>query len=238
MDFERAYTLRIIINNLINKLTNARSAILESRWAVIGSFFIFFGIILFIVQFISPHFFSLRFETGLVGLSLGLLSVGVAIYAIHLSKKTDRKHTELLKRITVQISELPETLGNDTIALPILDGSEELIEILEKLNQEKLSELKLEEERREELKLKEERLRAEILLAELPREEKRLRELKLEEERLEEERRKIDRPEKYSKSAAKRRLDEDTKRVGYKRGEIYEIGDGKWGVNWGGKYPL
>jgi len=33
-------------------------------------------------------------------------------------------------------------------------------------------------------------------------------------------------------------LDEDTKRVGYVSGEIFEIKDGKWGVQWGGKYPL
>jgi len=44
--------------------------------------------------------------------------------------------------------------------------------------------------------------------------------------------------EKKSKAAAQKRLDEDTKRVGYQRGEIYQLEDGSWGVHWGGKYPL
>ena len=44
--------------------------------------------------------------------------------------------------------------------------------------------------------------------------------------------------EKGSKKEAQKRLDEDTKRVGYIRGEIYQLEDGTWGVQWGGKYPL
>lgn len=41
-----------------------------------------------------------------------------------------------------------------------------------------------------------------------------------------------------SKSAARKRLDEDTKKVGYVRGEIYEVENGRWAIHWGGKYPL
>lgn len=41
-----------------------------------------------------------------------------------------------------------------------------------------------------------------------------------------------------SKAAAQKRLDEDTKRVGYVRGELYQLEDGSWGIHWGGKYPL
>lgn len=41
-----------------------------------------------------------------------------------------------------------------------------------------------------------------------------------------------------SKVATQKRLDEDTKKVGYVRGEIYEMDDGKWGIHWGGEYPL
>ncbi len=41
-----------------------------------------------------------------------------------------------------------------------------------------------------------------------------------------------------SRAAAQRRLDEDTKRVGYVRGEIYQLEDGNWGIHWGGEYPL
>jgi len=46
------------------------------------------------------------------------------------------------------------------------------------------------------------------------------------------------RPEKGSKEAAQKRLDEDTKKVGYVRGEVYQLKDGGWGIAWGGKYPL
>ncbi len=41
-----------------------------------------------------------------------------------------------------------------------------------------------------------------------------------------------------SKNASQKRLDEDTQRVGYVRGEIYQLEDGSWGIHWGGKYPL
>jgi tetrahydromethanopterin S-methyltransferase subunit G len=41
-----------------------------------------------------------------------------------------------------------------------------------------------------------------------------------------------------SKIAAQKRLDEDTKRVGFVRGEVYQLEDGRWGIHWGGKYPL
>jgi len=41
-----------------------------------------------------------------------------------------------------------------------------------------------------------------------------------------------------SKIAAQKRLAHDTEGVGYVRGEIYQLEDGRWGVHWGGKYPL
>ena len=41
-----------------------------------------------------------------------------------------------------------------------------------------------------------------------------------------------------SKKAAQKRLDDDTKRVGYLRGELYQLKDGTWAISWGGKYPL
>jgi hypothetical protein len=44
--------------------------------------------------------------------------------------------------------------------------------------------------------------------------------------------------EKKSKEAAQKRLDEDTQRVGFVRGGIYQLEDGSWGIHWGGKYPL
>jgi hypothetical protein len=41
-----------------------------------------------------------------------------------------------------------------------------------------------------------------------------------------------------SRKLAQRRLDEDTKKVGYQRGELYQLPDGRWAIHWGGKYPL
>lgn len=41
-----------------------------------------------------------------------------------------------------------------------------------------------------------------------------------------------------SRQVAQRRLDEDTKRVGYQRGELFRRDDGVWAIRWGGKYPL
>lgn len=43
---------------------------------------------------------------------------------------------------------------------------------------------------------------------------------------------------KGTKAEAQKRLDNDTKRVGYVRGEIYQLQDGSWGIHWGGKYSL
>ena len=41
-----------------------------------------------------------------------------------------------------------------------------------------------------------------------------------------------------SKRRAQKRLDEDTRNVGYQRGELKENEDGTWSIAWGGKYPL
>lgn len=44
--------------------------------------------------------------------------------------------------------------------------------------------------------------------------------------------------ENKTKATAQKRLDEDTNRVGFVRGEVYQLEDGSWGIHWGGKYPL
>ena len=41
-----------------------------------------------------------------------------------------------------------------------------------------------------------------------------------------------------SKAQAQARLDADTRKVGYVRGEPFQKEDGSWGIHWGGKYPL
>ena len=41
-----------------------------------------------------------------------------------------------------------------------------------------------------------------------------------------------------SEEAARKRLDRDTKKVGFQRGEVRQLEDGTWGIAWGGKYRL
>ena len=41
-----------------------------------------------------------------------------------------------------------------------------------------------------------------------------------------------------SRILAQSRLDEDTKKIGRPRGELYKLPDGRWAIHWGGKYPL
>jgi len=43
---------------------------------------------------------------------------------------------------------------------------------------------------------------------------------------------------KQSKEVAQKRLDEDTRKVGYVRGELFQNEDDSWSIHWGGKYPL
>ena len=49
---------------------------------------------------------------------------------------------------------------------------------------------------------------------------------------------KVTRMDYKSKEAAQQRLAQDIKRVGYVRGEIYQLKDGSWDIHWGGEYPL
>jgi hypothetical protein len=44
--------------------------------------------------------------------------------------------------------------------------------------------------------------------------------------------------EKQSKKAVQKRLEEDTRKVGYVRGELFQNADGSWSIHWSGKYPL
>ena len=178
------------MNNLINKLTNAFSARMESQGAVIGGFLLVVGTILLLYQLISVLFYSSATETGLFGWSLGLVSVGLGVIAIHLSIKIGKIHAKSLTRLYESFIAYRIEWLTDKFTPPTQEQKKEILERLERLKEERL---------------------------EIPKEE---------------------RPEEDSKSAAQRRVDEDKKRVGYVRGEIYEIEDGKWGVNWGGKYPL
>ena len=48
----------------------------------------------------------------------------------------------------------------------------------------------------------------------------------------------LDDSKAYGKEAAQKRLADDTKLVGYIRGELYEVEKGKWAIHWGGKYAI
>ena len=153
------------------------SKFLKELWAriqnigeTIGFVFIILGVLALFTQF-ALVWSGLRTESGLLGASLGLLSVGLGFIAIGMAAKSDKRHTELLKRLDKNIARLPTLLKND-----VLTPSGQL------LAKEMLSE--------------------------------------------------------RSKDASQKRLDEDTQRVGYVRGEIYQLQDGGWGIHWGGKYPL
>lgn len=143
---------------------------MKNRGETIGLNFIILGAVVLLVQF-GLVLSGLRTESGLLGASFGLISVGLGFTAIGMAAKSDKRHTDLLERLDKNVARLPTILRAD-----ILTPSGHLL--------------------------------AEEMLG------------------------------KQSKIAAQERLDEDTKRVGYVRGEIYQLEDGSWVIHWGGKYPL
>jgi hypothetical protein len=124
----------------------------------------------------------------LIGVMLGLFSVGLGFIAIGISAKSDKRHTERLDSIYTGIGSL-------------LEGFNREQDIVKKSTGDVI-------------------VKAPLITATA----------------------KVVPPgvtaEKKSKEAAQKRLDEDTKRVGYVRGEVFQLEDGSWGLAWGGKYPL
>lgn len=108
---------------------------------------------------------------NIIGLMLGLFSVGLGLIAISMSVRSDQRYTILLERLDNNVTRLPTLLKSDILTPP---G----------------------------------RMLANEILTE------------------------------QSKDAAQKRLDEDTQRVGYVRGEVYQLSDGTWAIHWGDKYPL
>ena len=156
---------------------------IKSRGERVGHVFFILGCSVLLVQFVLV-LNGLRTETGLLGASLGLLSVGLGFIAIGTAAKSDKIHTDLLRRV-------------DNNVLKVLDKFEPELDTYEPPEQ--------------------------IIIPEPAQ-------LKVEGG--------VPRVIKGSKDEAQERLDEDTKRVGYQRGEVFKQKDGKWGVAWGGKYPL
>ena len=107
----------------------------------------------------------------LVGLVLGLFSIGLGLIAISISSKSDQRYTIILEEMNKNISRLPTLLKDDILTPP-----------------------------------------GQVLAREMATEQ--------------------------SKENAQKRLDEDRQRVGYTRGEVYQLPDGTWAIHWGGKNPL
>jgi len=129
----------------------------------------FLGLLILIVAFFLSIFNKLSIE--IVGLMLGLFSVGLGFIAIDRSFKSDSKYTTLLEQLKQGVINLPTLFKND-----VLSPSGQLAVKMQVSNE--------------------------------------------------------------SKESAQNRLDADTKKVGYVRGELYQLPDGSWGIHWGGKYPL
>ena len=127
------------------------------------------GLLTLIVAFFLAIFNNLSIE--IVGLMLGLFSVGLGFIAIDRSFKSDSKYTILLEQVKHGVINLPTLFKND-----VLSPSGQLAVEMQVANE--------------------------------------------------------------GKEAAQNRLDDDTKKVGYVRGELYQLPDGSWGIHWGGKYPL
>jgi len=156
----------------------------------LGIICIFLGLLTLITAVIMIIFKS-QSSGELIGVMLGLFSVGLGCIAIDMSAKSDKKYTEILTRLDANVIHLVKSYDKelDTIASP--NGN--------------------------------------IIIRPQPA----TLELKTYPPEV-----KVEKIEKKSKEDAQRRLDEDTKKVGFIRGEIFQLKDGSWGIHWGGKYPL
>jgi len=140
----------------------------EGAWPLGVTTFVL-GLLTLIVAVFLVIFNKLTIE--IVGLMLGLFSVGLGSIAIDRSFKADSKYTILLEQLKRGIIGLPTMFKNDVLSL-----AGQLAIEMEVANE--------------------------------------------------------------SKESVQKRLDEDTKKVGYVRGEPYQLPDGSWAIHWGGKNPL
>jgi len=154
---------------------------------IVGVVFVILGVLVLFTQF-ALVLSDPQTESDLLGVWLGLFSVGLGFIAIGMSQKADKKYTEILNKINTNVVNMLDNFerGRDIIEQPI--GN-----VIVKPPP------------------------AAVVVEAMPPEVT---------------------VEKKSKAAAQKRLDEDRQRVGYVRGEIYQLEDGSWGIHWGGKYPL
>lgn len=126
----------------------------------------------FILLLLCALLTSLNIDSvWLLGISIGVMSLGLGFIALGISAKSDERYTQLLEKLNKNIAYLPRMFKGDTLST---------------LGQQVAEEAASEQ----------------------------------------------------SKTAAQERLDQDRKKVGYLRGEIYKVDDENWAINWGGKYPL
>jgi len=86
----------------------------KNNAAIIAIPFIGYAIFIFVLGFVLP-FFGSEIGIGLFTSALGLLSVGLGLVAIDMSAKSDRRHTELLKRLDKNVARLPSVLKGDIL---------------------------------------------------------------------------------------------------------------------------
>jgi len=153
---------------------------LKNAGEPIGVVFIILGVLALATQFILVRL-NLQIGIDLLGVFLGLFSVGLGFIAIGMSAKLDKHVLKVLDRFEPQSDKVEPAKVQTITPRPV------------------------------EVKTGVGKLTVEVGKP---------------------------RPEKGSKEAAQKRLDEDTKKVGYVRGEVYQLKDGGWGIAWGGKYPL
>ncbi len=160
---------------------------LQNTGVIIGSVFLILGVLVLITQTFLIVSDSQN-KSDLIGIWLGLFSVGLGCIAIGLSQKADKKYTEILNRINTNLVNL-------------LDNFEKEQDIIE----QPIGNVIVKPPP------------AAVVVEAVPPEVT---------------------VEKKSKEAAQKRLDQDTQKLGFVRGEIYQLEDGGWGTHWGAKYPL
>jgi len=137
----------------------------KNRAHAIGLPLIVIGMSFLAFQAVLVIFLRLRTEEGLTSISLGLISVGIALHVIGMTRESDKRYTEILKRLDRNVEQLPAMFNRDVLTSQGQSIAEKTVE-------------------------------------------------------------------KESKESAQRRLDEDTQRVGYVRGKLFQNKDGSWCIHW------
>ena len=173
---------------------------------------------------------SIKYESAVDGIAiaLGFLSVSLALIAIGFSAFADAKSTTALEGIRDILLYSP---GQDTITEPLKEakGTPATPKTLKMKDGKPVKEDKGTPATHHHI-IKHDQKPPEVIGKRMPEDKYvRMPEIKY--------KRGPEVPVK-SKEAAQQRVNDDAKRVGFVRGEVYQLPDGTWGVRWGGKYPL